>query len=39
LDELETHDGAALFAPRDLAGLLSNLLREGPPVEPVSVEL
>jgi 8-oxo-dGTP pyrophosphatase MutT (NUDIX family) len=39
LDELEMYTGAERFAPRDMAGLLSSLLRQGLPVEPVAVGL
>ena len=39
LDELESYVGAEVFAPRDMAVLLSSLLRQGPPVEPVAVGL
>lgn len=37
MDELETAD--ALFAPRRLPSLLRELLRDGPPPEPVDVGL
>lgn len=39
LEELGTHRGEAVFAPRNLAALLTELLRDGVPAEPRVVGL
>jgi len=36
-DEIEAYHGDALFGPRDLGRLLSDLLRDGPPTEPLQI--
>jgi len=36
-EEIATYRGDALFGPRDLARLLTDLLREGPSVEPLEI--
>ncbi len=35
--EIAAYNGDALFGPRDLARMLSELLRSGPPDEPLSI--
>ena len=39
LDELQSYLGDAIFAPRDLAALLEQLLRVGAPQEPLALGL
>ena len=37
--EIMAYEGDHLFGPRDLAALLSALLRDGPPAEPLAIGL